>query len=646
MMVARKMTKVFRQMVCGFDLLRVSDDEFYVCDVNGWSFVKNNDAYIEKAAITLIQLFVAEVTKRGLHRVFRRQSSRRILLGVVGVFRHADRTPKQKVKLMIRHRSILAIAFEEPHPPTEVVFKNGHPKLAEIRLAIAELLRVGSSESAVLRLMEGVLTREHEGLKIQIKPRGEDADGRCVEAQLVCKWGGWLTRAGEQQARTLGTHFVERVFGTERENFYLHDVDVTVNNERRVMHTANCFMDSIDAEHSNVVDDDLLGDNSHAKHALECAREVVSDILHVSDSSQLAAHASLPGLANIVESVVLGDDERTPFAALLKMQRLLASVVDHVNALDQSTRLYRDEPIDLLQQRWGNLAAAFTLSTTNSGKSKFDVSKLPDVFDYVSYDVCYNQRALNPLDLYPLFSLSQSLSVFVTEGQSGLTRELKLVHASLVIQPLLQRIFRDLAAIADEGTPRTRLFFTSASHVNALRLALYNNRAATFHEVGHPIELHFLSHIVFKVYRYVHECTSAQSAPQIEVHFSTGVDKNMFGIVQDHHADIGAVTPMIRIHNNMDFRCFYKMVQETSRLYHAHRSSSPASRDMSPLNPTLHLEPTTPSTSTPCGEPASDAESPTSVHRTSTDMGALVPLLPDSTTMVASCENSCSLDLH
>ncbi|KAF3939680.1 hypothetical protein ABW19_dt0205732 [Dactylella cylindrospora] len=209
--MAARIVKAFGQNVCGFDLLRVNGKSF-VIDVNGWSFVKDNNEYYDRnsskdrepppspgpgtppphtsnplqssASSGTVQPTAPvpiPYTSGTIHSnpELNQHSQEPIvpaapkhawkLKGMVAVLRHADRTPKQKFKFSFHTQPFVDLL--KGHKDEVILVEEG---LEQVLLATEAALKEGIEDREKVRLLRNALQRKmsYPGTKVQIKPQG------------------------------------------------------------------------------------------------------------------------------------------------------------------------------------------------------------------------------------------------------------------------------------------------------------------------------------------------------------------------------------------------------------------------------------------------------------------------------------------
>lgn len=106
--IAKSVSNIFKQAICGFDLLR-TDGKSFVIDVNGWSFVKGNEFYYEQCARIFKSMFLDASSAKGEMVELGSPIEQWKLKGYFSVMRHGDRTPKQKMKVFFG--SLIQVLF-------------------------------------------------------------------------------------------------------------------------------------------------------------------------------------------------------------------------------------------------------------------------------------------------------------------------------------------------------------------------------------------------------------------------------------------------------------------------------------------------------------------------------------------------------
>ncbi|PPQ77760.1 hypothetical protein CVT25_011195 [Psilocybe cyanescens] len=251
---ADKICEGFGQRVCGFDMLRCGNGrKSQVIDVNGWSFVKGNETYYDKAADILAALCmrVSSSLERPLPATLvasQPEAPTWLLKANVTVFRHADRTPKQKLKFNFP----IGEPWTQPfvtllNGETEEIILREKEQLTWIATAIEEARNLGADGEELNKLtqLSNALFSKIDlpGTKAQLKPvyskRQLGQTRKLTKLTLVFKWGGEFTHSARYQSRDLGENLKKDISIMNRE--VLHNVKIFTSSERRVIASAEIF---------------------------------------------------------------------------------------------------------------------------------------------------------------------------------------------------------------------------------------------------------------------------------------------------------------------------------------------------------------------------------------------------------------------
>uniref|UniRef100_A0A8C2Y4U1 Inositol hexakisphosphate and diphosphoinositol-pentakisphosphate kinase n=1 Tax=Coturnix japonica TaxID=93934 RepID=A0A8C2Y4U1_COTJA len=542
-LVARKVCVAFKQTVCGFDLLRANGHSF-VCDVNGFSFVKNSMKYYDDCAKILGNIIMRELAPQfhipwsipteaeDIPIVPTTSGTMMELRCVIAVIRHGDRTPKQKMKMEVKHPRFFEL-FEKYDGYKTGKLKLKKPEQLQEVLDIARQLVVElgthsdceiEERKSKLEQLKSVLEMygHFSGInrKVQLtylphghpKAASEDEEARREPSPsllLVLKWGGELTPAGRVQAEELGRAFRCMYPGGQGDyagfpgcgllrlhSTYRHDLKIYASDEGRVQMTAAAFAKGL-----------LALEGELTPILVQMVKSANMNGLLDSDSDSLSScqHRVKARLHEIMQKDAEFCEEDyeklapTGSASLLNSMTFIQNPVEICNQVftlienltsqirkrledpkSADLQLYHSETLELMLQRWSKLERDFRMKN-----GRYDISKIPDIYDCIKYDVQHN-CTLKLEGTAELFRLSKALADVIIPQEYGINKEEKLEIAIGFCLPLIKKIQLDLQRTHEDESVnklhplysrgvlspgrhvRTRLYFTSESHVHSL----------------------------------------------------------------------------------------------------------------------------------------------------------------------------------
>ncbi|XP_047133607.1 inositol hexakisphosphate and diphosphoinositol-pentakisphosphate kinase 2 isoform X1 [Hydra vulgaris] len=509
-MIAKRVCRLFKQTVCGFDLLRANGKSL-VCDVNGFSFVKTSQKYYDDCSQLLGELILQNLVPNFWipsqidypQLPLSPETPAVVPVGtsmelrcVVAIIRHGDRTPKQKMKMVVSHKLFLEL-WDRYNGEEEGRLKLKKPKQLQEILDITRTLLEGQSSLGEvsenrlkLQQMKSVLEMygHFSGInrKVQIKSMNDKRNydmitkfkGRNKTTDLsisttkslllILKWGGELTAMGKKQAEELGRAFrcvypggqgeYGRVpgFGFLRlHSTYRHDLKIYASDEGRVQVTAAAFAKGLLALEGELapVLVSLVKSDKHVSGMLDTPGDISGTMRRVKSRLHEYLHSTVDfkkedeeklaptGSTSIIKAMHEVVNPHQMCKRILRLVKTLTKQIrekcEEPGVNPESPTLYHDETLNLMRHRWEKLEKDF------SGGDEFDISLIPDIYDSVKFDYVHN-RSLGLDNLSELYKCTKALADIVMPLEYGITSSEKAAISKQMCQCFFRKIQADL----------------------------------------------------------------------------------------------------------------------------------------------------------------------------------------------------------
>ena len=267
-----------------------------------------------------------------------------------------------------------------------------------------------------------------------------------------------------------------------------------------------------------------------------------------------------------------------------------------------------EEKVVLIYKRYVKLFNDFY----DKEKEKFDISKIPDIYDNLKYDIIHNKQIIGDT-AFELYNIINKLADFVMPLEYGIKIEKKITIGITFIKPLLTKIYNDLLwmkriklgnkssvnKIFDESKQnleslesremtysgldeekldksevksswrhiKTRFYFTSQSHLYSLLNTLIYSMNSFLVDNGKKInpiwnvfDLDYCSHIVFRLFENFNVNERSKERFRIEIIVSAGADKDLSKVDDKHMV---SMNPWIILNDHLslsDFKKYFNFI--------------------------------------------------------------------------------------